>query len=254
MAELLTAHWLVMVVASVVVLGVAFAGFADAPVARRVFRDFVFLVAAPLVVLFGWALVLLARVSSLPSELWQALIAGLVIASGWLTTAIFNELSRARAKSERLRDYHKAVYAEIGTALQSLWDEGRSEAATADTVARMRADPGFIPFIPRETHDQIYSAILGEIEVLPRQTIDAIVAYYSLARAISALAEDMRGERFRDLAQDRRIAMYGDYAAMRNQAFAFGQFALKLIQTYSDQGPSATEALLSNRGAGRSGP
>ena len=254
MGGLVGAHWLLMAALSAAVLGVAFAASGEAPVARRVFRDFVFLVAGPLAVIFGWALVLVARFANLSTEVWQALIAGSVIASGWLTTAIFNELSRARLKSERLRDYHKAIYAEIGTALQTLWDENRSEADAAGIIERMEGDPDFIPFIPRETHDQIYTSIMGEIDVLPRQTIDAIVAYYSLARAISALAEDMRGKRFPTLAQDRRIAMYRDYLAMRSLAFAFGQFALKLIQTYSQRGAAATEAVLSSRGAGRSGP
>jgi hypothetical protein len=219
-----------------------------------VYQDFVFLIALPLVVLASWALFGLGLVTDFPVAIWQGLIAGLVIASGWLTSAIFNELGRARVKSERLRDYHKAIYAEIGTALNTLWDAGQSDAYVEATLARMRADAAFVPFIPRETHDHIYNAIVGSIDVLPRQTIDAIVAYYSLTKAIAALADDMRGDRFQTLEQDRRIAMYSDYASMRREAFAFGQFALQLIIAYSKQGSAEAERLINSRGAGQSAP
>lgn len=244
MTGLFADHWLVMAILSGIVVAIAFLISSEAVVARRVYKDFVFLIALPLVVLASWALFGLGLATDFPVAIWQGLIAGLVIASGWLTSAIFNELTKARGKEERLRDYHKAIYAEIGNGLQTLWNAGQSEKDVADTLERMEGDPGFAPFIPREHHDHIYNAILTNIDVLPRQTIDAIVAYYSQTKAISALADDMRGERFQSLAQPRRIAMYSDYADMRRQAFAYGQHALSLIKTYSDNGPAETEALI----------
>jgi hypothetical protein len=247
-------HWVLLALLSAAVFSMAFLVSAEALVARRVYRDFVFLIALPLIVLAGWALFGLAAVTDFPVAIWQGLIAGLVIASGWLTAAIFNELGRARVKSERLRDYHKAIYAEIGTALSALWDSGQSDAHVANIVARMEENGDFVPFIPREQHDHIYNAVVGTIDVLPRQTIDAIVAYYSLTKALAALADDMRGDRFQTLGQLRRIAMYSDYAAMRREAFAFGQFALQLIKAYSEDGPAAADTLINSRGAGRSAP
>lgn len=247
MQGLFADHWLVLAILSGIVFAIAFLISTEALVARRVYKDFVFLIAMPLVVLVAWALFGLAWVTDFPLAIWQGLIAGLVIASGWLTAAIFNELGRARLKSERLRDYHKAIYAEIGTALNTLWDGGQSEIYVRETLDRMASDADFVPFIPREHHDHIYDAIVGTIDVLPRQTIDAIVAYYSQTKAIAALSDDMRGDRFQTLAPPRRIAMYSDYASMRQQAFAFGQFALELIKCYSDKGAAATEALIRAR-------
>jgi hypothetical protein len=243
-----------LVLATLIIFWIAFAQHDEGSVARRVYKDFVLLVAAPLAALIGWALAGLAYVTNLPIALWQALIAGLVIASGWLTSAIFSELSRARGKSERLRDYHKAIYAEIGTALNTLFDEGQSETYVAANIARMGADPNFVPFIPRERHDFVYSAISENIDVLPRQTIDAIVAYYALTHAISALADDMRSQKFETLQQDRRIAIYTDYTQMRIQAFHFGNHALRLIKAYSEKGPQGAIALINTLGAGQSAP
>ncbi|WP_146590833.1 hypothetical protein [Puniceibacterium confluentis] len=230
----------------------------EARVAQSVILQFFVTIALPVMALLGLPTVLLFALMGADPRLWQALIAGLVIATGWLTTAIFAELGRRRLKAERLRDYHKALYAEIGNALRALWDEGRSEDHVAKLSARMREDAEFVPFIPQEQHDRVYLAILDEIEVLPRQTIDAVVAYYSQMAALGHMVEDMRGETFRTvLTQDRRIAMYEDYSSMRRQAFILGQYALELMRAYAAGGAEAAEAVIarvSSPAADRSGP
>lgn len=229
----------------------------EARIARGIILRFFLTIAVPVAFLLGLPLLLVSLLSDLDPRLWQALIAGLVIATGWLTTAIFTEQGKARLKAERMRDYHKAIYAEIGNTLASLWDEGNSEKYVTATLKRMGKDKEFVPFIPREQHDHIYNAIVPQIDVLPRQTIDAIVAYYSLIKSITALAEDMRGPGFRRLTQDRRILMYSDYSDMRKQAFAYGQNALELILAFAKDGPMGADAAakaISNRVLDRSDP
>ena len=190
-------------------------------------------------------------------RIWQAVIAGLFLAVGWIVNGAQNRRMAARLKAERLRDTHKAIYAEIGYALSALWDEGKSDTWAAAMQERIAGDPDFVPFIPKEHHDHIYDAVLDEIEVLPRQTIDAIVAYYSQIKALGALAEDMRGDGFRRLEPERRALMYGDYIAMRQRAFAAGEYALALITTFAAEGAAATERRaaewISSRAAGQNG-
>ncbi|MGB7242349.1 MAG: hypothetical protein WBC93_09725 [Sulfitobacter sp.] len=229
----------------------------EARIARGIIARFFLTIAVPVAFLLGLPLLILSLFSQLDPRLWQALIDGLVIATGWLTTAIFTEQGKARLKAERMRDYHKAIYAEIGNTLASLWDEGKSEAYVAATLKKMQKDPDFVPFIPREQHDHIYNAIVQEIDVLPRHTINAIVAYYSLIKSITALADDMRGQGFRNLTQDRRILMYSDYSDMRKQAFAYGQNALTLILAFASGGPKGAETAaraISNPAVDRSDP
>ncbi len=230
----------------------------EARVARAVILQFFVTIALPVLFLLGLPTVALFAAMGADPRLWQALIAGLVIATGWLTTAIFAELGQRRTKAERLRDYHKALYAEIGNALRALWDEGQSDTHVQITISRMRADPDFVPFIPKEQHDRVYLAILDDIEVLPRQTIDAVVAYYSQMNALGHMVEDMRGRSFRSvLSQDRRIAMYEDYSSMRRQAFILGQYALELMRAYASGGAQEADlviARVSNPDAVRSAP
>ena len=254
---LLADHWLLIACAALAVLAIAFGIGEDAPVARRVFRLFLFNIALPLAVLVGALVWVVSLQVELDNQVWAAIIAGLVIACGWLTTAIFAELGRSRVKAEKLRDYHKALYAEIGNTLASYWGDDKADAYAAEIVAVMQADPSFVPFIPREAHDRVFAALLGEIEVLPRQTIDAVIAYYALITSIAALAEDMRGDTFRGLEQPRRIAMYQDYVAMRQRARTLGQYALKLIASYASGGAGTAEAVtraFNTPGAGRNRP
>ncbi|MEM8850974.1 MAG: hypothetical protein AAGE03_13190 [Pseudomonadota bacterium] len=220
---------------------------AEAP--RRVILSFLFRVALPMSILAGVPLVLLAQLVVLEDRLWQALIAGSVIATGWLATAVFGETGRRAAKAERTRDSHKALFAEIQNALSAFYGEGQAEADAAALIDRMRADPDFVPFIPREHHDRVYGALMDEIEVLPRQTIDAVVAFYAQVAAIQFLAEDMRADGFGSLPQDRRIAIYEDYVAMRLRAFAMGQYVLKLIAAYAAGGAAAADRVARRSGA-----
>lgn len=226
----------------------------DARATRRVILGFLFRVAMPMAILLGVPLLALGQIVDLEDRLWQALIAGLVIATGWLATAIFAETERAARKSERTRDFHKALFAEVQNTLSAFWDEGQAERHARELVGRMEADEDFVPFIPREQHMRVFDALMDDIEVLPRQTIDTVVTFYSHVAAIAALAEDMRGQAFRRLPQQRRIALYRDYIDMRLRAFAVGQYLLRLITAYADGGPAKAEAVALKSGAGRSRP
>ncbi len=228
-----------------------------AAASRRVIVPFVLRVALPMAIVLGAPLIALGQVVTLDERLWQALIAGVVIATGWLATAMFAEVERATRKAEATRDAHKALFAEIRDVCATYWSEGRAAQEATVLRERMLSEEGFVPFIPRESHGRIYGAMLGGIDVLPRQTIDSVVAFYSLVASIEALAEDMRGERYAGLEAARRVAIYDDWTAMRDRAFDYGQHALQLIEAYSEGGREAAEArarTLSSRGGGRSVP
>lgn len=222
----------------------------EARTAGLIIAQFFLTIGLPVVLVLGTLTWLsLPFLSGLATGIQQAMIAGLVIAVGWLTTAIFAELAKSRSRAEKLRDYHKAIYAEIGNTLESLWEAGKTEEYVDGILKRMKQDAAYVPFIPKEQHDHVYDAVIAEIDVLPRQTIDAIVAYYSLIKSVSAMADDMRGETFKTLEPQRRSAIYTDYVGMRKQAFLFGKYALRVIKAYSDGGVVAAEKIINTRGA-----
>lgn len=177
------------------------------------------------------------------ARIWQAVIAGLFIGIGWFVNGWLTRRDAARLRAEKMRDMHRAIYAEIGVYLSNLASEVETGTYAAAMLERMEHDPDFVPFIPHEHNDTVFRTLLPDISVLPRQTIDPIVAYYSQLRAIAALIDDMRGETFRTMAQSRRIAIYSDYIDMKAQALAFGRFANTIITEFGTGGPQAADRM-----------
>ncbi|MBN2906324.1 MAG: hypothetical protein JXJ18_06430 [Rhodobacteraceae bacterium] len=181
----------------------------------------------------------MTRLADLDARIWQAILAGAFVAFGWLVNGWQNRREAAALRAERLRDAHRALFAEIASNLANLRSVEALTGYRDDLIARMRADPGYVPLIPRERNDTIFRALIAEIHILPRVTIDPIVSYYNQLFALEALIEDMRGERFKTLEQERRIAMYSDYIDLKTQALNDGQYALRMIAAYAKGGPAA---------------
>jgi len=184
-------------------------------------------------------------------RIWQAVLAGAFVAAGWLVNGWQNRREAATLRRERLRDVHRALFAEIGATLSNLESDAALDAWRDGMLLRMDAEPGFFPFVPRERGDRVFQAIVAEIHILPRGTIDPIVAFYTQLAAIEMLVEDMRGETIKTLAPDRRRLIYADYIEMKKQALAYGAHALRVIDAFAQGGKNAAEAL-SSPAAGRS--
>ena len=179
--------------------------------------------------------------AGLDSRIWQAVVAGTFLALGWLVNGARERRGARGLRAERLRDLHRALFAEIGVQVTNLGSEARIRADAAALLGRMDADEAFVPFIPRERGDAVFRSALEDLSILPRVTIDPIVAYYAQLSAIEAMAEDMRAAAFGRLAPDRRRAIYADYVEMKVQAFRFGRIATHLIYIYAQDGKDVAE-------------
>ena len=179
--------------------------------------------------------------SGVDPRVWQAVVAGAFLAAGWIFNGWQNRRAASRLRAEKLRDYHRAIYAEIGANLANLWDTAELEGYRDQLVERMREDPSFVPFIPIERHDTVFDALIADIHILPRQTIDPIVIYYAQLKSVAALAADMRADAYARMEPARRILMYQDYIAMKVQLLAFGRYANALIDAFSRGGKEAAD-------------
>ncbi|MBV0913926.1 hypothetical protein [Anianabacter salinae] len=162
----------------------------------------------------------------------QAGLAGLVVAGGWFAGFLLREISQQIGRSERLRDYHRALYAEIMHNLDNLGspDDLREHAETV--LASMELDEGFVPFIPHEKNDTIFKAVVSDLHILPRASIDPVVKYYSQVSAMDAMINDMRGEGYSSMTRERRAALYRDYIGIKINLIEFGNDALKRIDAH----------------------
>lgn len=185
---------------------------------------------------------------SLDARIWQAVIGGTFVALGWLINGRRNRRAEARLRAEQIRDLHKAIFAEIKPYIVAL-KRDISEDFEAEMIRRMKgtdAETGeaFIPLIPRESNDAVFQSAIEHIHILPRQTIDPIVAYYSQVKTISTLIEDMRSHDFRRISSERRIAVYRDYIRLKSVAKDMGEYAQRVIAAYANGGKEAAEDLI----------
>ena len=189
------------------------------------------------------------------SRFMQAVVAGGFLALGWIVTGAQNRRADVRRREERLRDYHRALFAEIAAHLGNLGTAEELRAYRDHMLSRMM-DEGHVPLIPTERNATVYAAMMEDLSILPRVTIDPIVIYYAGLEARDALVSDMRGERFRALEPESRAEMYQDYIDMKLQTLKDGAYALDMIAAFAEGGKVAAErrrAALSTRDGDPSG-
>ena len=164
----------------------------------------------------------------LDPRITSAVIGASALAIGWLAAARRERGTARRARIQRENDLRIALGAEIATHVQALrlFD---LEEHWRRVVLRMEADPEFVPLVPTERSNAIFSALITEVQVLPRGAIEPVVRYYALLYAIEGMVGDLRSEQYRGLPQDRRIEMFGDYIALRQEALSLGETAMAAL-------------------------
>lgn len=182
----------------------------------------------------------------------QAVIAGVFLAAGWWVVAWQNRRRDDRLRAERVRDVQRALFAEIRAYLAVLQRDDVA-AYGARIAERIISEPGYFPVIPSEKNDAIFNAIVGEIHVLPRDTVDPVVLYYSQLNAIVAMIADLRTLDLARIGPERAASMYRDYIAMKVEAMEMGYSALDAIRRNIDGRGTAARSV-SNPVSGRSGP
>jgi hypothetical protein len=140
-----------------------------------------------------------------------------------------------RNRRERIHDIQTALRAEIRSHRHAL--EYFDDVTRADNIiARIESDEKYTPFITREIEPPIFTAIVGEIHVLPAAVIDAVVIFYRQARTLSGMTDDMRDEFYKSLPADRKVQMYKDYMALGGYALDLADDALQAIEATLNAG------------------
>lgn len=165
---------------------------------------------------------------------WLSLLplAALVGILGWFVKDGLDRTERSRLKFEKTRDFQKAIFAEIKDYLLKLeqLETAKTLSEFGLSVADQIREKDFVPFVPVEKNDTVYTAILNELHILPIDVIDPVVRYYSQLQDISSLISDMRSKDFASLERDRRAEMYIHYIAMKIEAKKLGSVALMEIE------------------------
>ncbi|MDO5657982.1 MAG: hypothetical protein Q4G36_06630 [Paracoccus sp. (in: a-proteobacteria)] len=163
----------------------------------------------------------------------QALIAGLFVVAGWWVVHFQNRRREAALRAERVRDVQRALFAEIRAYVSALMRDDL-ESYGDEIATRIETEPGFFPTIPTEANDAVFRAILKDIHVLPRDTIDPIILYYTQLHRIGAAISDLRAVDVEKIGAERASALYLDYIALRIEALELGQQVLAAIVANQD--------------------
>ncbi|MFD1881031.1 hypothetical protein [Paracoccus pacificus] len=180
-----------------------------------------------------------------------SLVAGLFLAVGWWVVAWQNRRRDAALRAARVRDVQRAIYAEIRAYLAALRRDDLHSYGAA-IAQRIETEQGYFPVIPTENNDAIFRAIVGDIHVLPRDTVDPVVLYYSQLNAISAMIEDLRALNPDHIGAKRAAGMYRDYIQLKLGAIDLGEAALAAISVNIDG--TGRRAAVSNRVSDQSEP
>lgn len=182
----------------------------------------------------------------------QAVVAGLFVAVGWIYNGHRNRLRERRRRREKMQDVQTALIAEIDHYVMSLKLFDLS-ASWGRIVGAMEDDAKYIPVVPSERNDTVFTALISEIHILPEPVIQPVVGYYNQVFAVDAIIDDLRSGLFREMDQVQRIGMYTDYIAMKQEALARGETALRALRIstgrMTDQvsGPSSRGVALSDQ-------
>lgn len=158
-------------------------------------------------------------------------ISSLVTATGWVVAHRRETRAEQRRRVEKIVDLQKALRAEIQSHAAQLV-ESRLNEHLADMVDRMTAAPRskpFVPFVPKDAHDTVFRSVVREIHLLPTETVEPTVAYYSHIVATASLAEDLRGPQYQALSLERRIALYTHFIGMKARSLTRARFALAAL-------------------------
>jgi hypothetical protein len=159
----------------------------------------------------------------------QAIIAGLFVAVGWVFNGYQNRKRERRRRLERMHDVQTALIAEIDHYVVTLKQFDLS-TSWSRIVTAMEEDAKYIPVVPSERNDTVFSALIAEIHVLPDPVIQPVVGYYNQVFAVDAIIDDLRSDLFREMDQVQRIGMYTDYIALKQEALARGEVALRALR------------------------
>ncbi|WP_299687664.1 hypothetical protein [uncultured Tateyamaria sp.] len=166
--------------------------------------------------------------AALDPRIWQAVIAGLFVAVGWVVNGAQNRREAARLRREQREDVQRALVAEIKHYLEVL--EGEDLDAAWEAMQPRIAD-GYVPFLPSEDNDMVFRSVLENIHILPKTVIDPVVKYYSQLRAIDAQIADTRLPEFVEGTDAgkrvHRELAYLDYLQMKQRARTYAVSALE---------------------------
>ena len=161
-----------------------------------------------------------------------ALIAALVVVTGWFVTFLFQETRQAEERRSDQVDLMTALRAEIWIFVAN-FNRADTEAALEDLSTRLdqalHDGADYLPFLTLDAEPVIFDALAGQVQRLPGEIVDPVIQFYSLLTDVRQFALDLREPSFTGLPLARRDRAYRDYFEMRLTLGRLGNQAIYAI-------------------------
>jgi hypothetical protein len=212
-------------------------------------------IALPVGLVFSAPIAFVVNSNPIPDTLRPALIAALVVVSGWVVTFLFQELGRSQDQT----DLMLALRAEIHV-IRGQVDPNE----TRDYLERLRADfstarasgEDHRPFVTMPPDATVFEGVVGQITRLPSDTVDEVIQVYSLLSDIRVFANDLRSTEFSALPMDRREIALCDFFETRIVLSELADTALRSLDLAMGLGKrnGLFRTKVRNRASGQSDP
>lgn len=191
----------------------------------------------PLALLLAAIVVTILSASALSERLQAALIAGTLVAGGWLVTFLVNGYRHEREAERRAQDTLYALQSEIFALVDKL-DNQDIDATAVQTQARILDGEGqdawgrareYHPFATTESTPIVFEAVAGNIPSLAPRTVKAVLRFYAEYTDLRTLVTDSRSDTARALSRERRTALHEQLTKRRKSALRHGLKAVAKI-------------------------
>lgn len=207
------------------------------PPLRRVLLRLI-LVLPPFLALSGGGIVLLLGQQGfmlLNERVQQALIAAIVIATGWMVAFAVREVRHELDRQDLVRDVLEALRSEIWDYFQKAALVDLRVACRTTCRAIMRADPTqpYKPFIPKVSEPVVFQSVGEGLQAIPSDLMGRVVSFYSQLSDERAYTEDLQRDSLVELQpQKRRARIYQTHFEIRHTAKIYAARALVEIDAY----------------------
>lgn len=162
----------------------------------------------------------------------SAVIAGGVVAMGWLFTFAVQQLRDEQTRHTTRNEIMLALAAEILDALRDRVKDDLSRDIAEISAGIRKGDRHL--FIPAPKEPRVFEGLVAQLPILPKAPLNAVVAYYTQVYDLRNYARDLQSDRFfRSLqsADGREYAAnaFYHYGSMRKKTDDLGVNALHLL-------------------------
>lgn len=159
----------------------------------------------------------------------RAIIAGAVVAAGWVAAFITGEMRRVDQEIERRGDIIRAVMSEIDLIVEfsrkADWAQSKEEAE-----ANFFKDQRFVPFVIYKHQYGTLRRLVDQIEILEKNQIRPVLDAFQLLDRLDQIQERMQSETFAKLEWERRRSIFLRYLTLNEELTDVGSKALNALE------------------------